>query len=77
MGPVERPLDCSVADYGQLALWTGIIREVPGGALRPGEDYVLPQPLSGCLRANFERNMVQGSLRGLGMARHSRGGNGR
>ena len=37
IGPVERPLDCSVAAYGQLALWTGITGKVPGAALRPGE----------------------------------------
>ena len=51
IGLVERPLDCSVAEYGQLALWTGIVGEAPGHAQCP--------------------------LRGLGMVRHSRGGNGR
>ena len=30
MGPVERSLDYSVAEYGQLALWTGIIGEALG-----------------------------------------------
>ena len=37
IGPVERPLDCSVAEYDQLALFAGIIGEAPGVALRPGE----------------------------------------
>ena len=35
IGLVERPLDCSVAEYGQLALWTGIIGEAPGHAQCP------------------------------------------
>ena len=32
---MERPLDCSVAEYGQLALWTGIVGEAPGHAQCP------------------------------------------
>ena len=35
IGLVERPLDCSVAEYGQLALWTGIVGEAPGHAQCP------------------------------------------
>ena len=30
--PRGAPLDCSVAEYGQLALWTGMVGEAPGHA---------------------------------------------
>ena len=44
---MERPLDCSVAEYGQLALWTGIVEEALGHAQDRSEAWGWPGTATG------------------------------
>ena len=44
---MERPLDCSVAEYDQLALWTGIVGEALGHAQDRSEAWGWPGTATG------------------------------